>query len=103
MTNSLLDQFKPAKQSETMIISTKDDMMKVLKRSGRPTCTNATMISTDEYMTIVLEGYDDRFSDCICKISKDVWNTINIRKFSDYLINQIGINREKCANNPNLK
>ena len=102
MKNSLLDQFK-TKQSETMIISTKDDMMKVQKRIHRPTYTNATMISTDEYMTIVLEGYDDRFSDCSCKISKDVWNTINNRAFSDYLINQLGINREKCYNNPNLK
>lgn len=102
MENSLLAQFKPAKQSETIIISTKDEMIKVQKRAMRPTYTNVTIVMTDEYVNVILEGYNDNFSDCICKISKDVWNTINIRKFSNFLIEQISINQDKCFNNPNL-
>ena len=102
MENQLLAQFKPAKQIETMIISTKDEMVNVWKRAHRPTYTNATMVMSDEYVEVILEGYDNRFSDCVCKISKDVWNSINIRKFSEALIEVLSANQEKCFNNPNL-
>lgn len=103
MTNSLLSQFQPARQSETIIINTKDEIMKVQKRSGRPTYTNVTITTTDDFVNVIFEGYNENFRDCICKISKDVWNAIDQRRFSNFLIEQISINQEKCWNNPNLK